>query len=166
MINKTLTKSDRGGQHEDLSGRDGGARHVWEYAVDGGLGPFRGFSAFIQIRAPLGRAPQVEGFLATYRRPKNVRHETAEFRLTKRDVERVEVRTAQELQVDGEGSPCTAIVIYLKNTPTNALVHKIVIYPENDLAELLSSHDAPVGRMYGYFDEARPYRFQLTSRAA
>jgi hypothetical protein len=139
-----------------------GPSHVWEYAVAGGGGPFRGFTAFVQIRAPLGQSPRVEGFLASYHRPRNVRHETAEFRLTKKDVERVEVRTAQELLVDGEGSPCTAIVIHLKPSPVNELVRKIVIYPENELAELVQNNDAPIGRMYGHYDEARPYRFQLS----
>ena len=109
-----------------------GPSHVWEYAVAGGGGPFRGFTAFVQIRAPLGQSP------------------------------RVEVRTAQELLVDGEGSPCTAIVIHLKPSPVNELVRKIVIYPENELAELVQNNDAPIGRMYGHYDEARPYRFQLS----
>jgi hypothetical protein len=148
-------------QIADMSAPDLGAggAQVYEYAIDGGTGTFRGFSAFVQIASPLGIEPRVEGFLARYRHPEN----TQEFRLTKRDVERIEVYTAQELQIDGAGSPCTAIVIHLRPNHLNTIVSKIVIYPENELAELAGSKDAPIGRIYGYYDEVPPYRFNRTS---
>jgi hypothetical protein len=138
----------------------GNEAQVYEYAVDGGAGAFRGFSAFVQIWAPLTKHPRVEGFLATYRNADGM-----EVRLTRKDLEKIEVNQAQDLELDGEGSPCTAIILYLRIGAATA-VQKLVIYPENELAELLARHDAPIGRMYGHYDSVPPHRFHRDSHAA
>jgi hypothetical protein len=138
----------------------GYASQVCEYAIDGGTGPFRGFTAFVQIRGALGANPRVEGFLASFRHPEG----KSEFMLTKKDLERVEVRTAQDLEHGAAGSPCCAIVLCIRSSAVNNVIRKVVIYPENELAELVATEDAEIGRIYGYYDEVPPNRFQIGGR--
>jgi len=149
-------------QRSDIPSREltGNEAQVFEYAVDGGNGAFRGFSAFVQLWAPLSKSPRVEGFLAIYRN-----QDGKEVRLTRKDLDRVEVNQAQDLELDGEGSPCSAIILYLKPFAWTS-VQKIVIYPENELAELLARHDAPIGRIYGHYDTVPPHRFHRDSHHA
>ena len=132
---------------------------VFEYAVDGGEGKFKGLMAFIQIQNQGTKMPKVQGFLATYRAQEG---EGPEFRLTKRDIEMVEALTVEGLDRVPKKQKQQAIVIHLKEKPENDVVRKIVIYPESDIAELLINRDAPIACSQGYYDRAHPHRFSVT----